>query len=144
MSRPCLKRRHKLESAYTKSFSRFSTRIRVNGPPAPKPMDPPSRKKKHGPLGQWTPRLERRLTARAIDTGEGWYHVSVRYAILSTKDPHKLKSSFTQRGENHFETNASRDGAPGRSMSSSSGCGAQPQVYCIYYVCPICLLRNLP
>ena len=38
------------------------------------PMDPPSGKKKHGPLGQWTSPLERRITSQAIDAGEGWYN----------------------------------------------------------------------
>ena len=37
-------------------------------------MDPPLRKKKHGPPCQWTPPLERRNMAWAIDMGGGgWY-----------------------------------------------------------------------
>ena len=41
VSKPRLKRRHRLKNAYMKYFSRFSTKIRVNGPPPP-------RNKKHG------------------------------------------------------------------------------------------------
>ena len=72
MCRPCLKRWHKLESAYTRVFLGFQREFESMDPLAPMQMDPPSRKKKHGPLGQWTPPLERRITARAIDTGEWW------------------------------------------------------------------------
>ena len=47
-------------------------RHRVNGPPVHVSMEPPARKKKHGPFCQCPPPpLERRNMAQAIDTGGG-------------------------------------------------------------------------
>ena len=56
MSKLRLKRWHRLENAYTKTFSRFPMRIQVNKSPMCVPMPPPPHRKKH---------------ARAIDMGGG-------------------------------------------------------------------------
>ena len=73
MSRPCLKRRHMLKRGYIKNLSRLSMGIRVIGPPRPMPMGPPSRKKKHGPLGQWTPLSKEQSQPGPLTRGGGGY-----------------------------------------------------------------------
>ena len=89
MSRPCLQRWHKLESAYTARFSRFSMRIQVNGPPVPMPMDPPSRKKKHGPPWPMDPLLNEESRPGALTRGRGG-SVHMSYFLCGQVDNERI------------------------------------------------------
>ena len=70
-SPPRLHRWRKLENAYTNHFFLSFDENSRQWPAVCMSMDPPLRKKKHGPLCKWPPPLERRNTARAIDMGGG-------------------------------------------------------------------------